>query len=286
MTRRLLILLTAVAALALVIALIVLRPPASQRTPQRFAMGRGPTVAVLHGPGSGIQHWLPAARLLADGHRVVFIELPGHGLALLDGPVSLERAAEALDLALAAESKEPVVLVGHGIAGTIAAVEALDHPERVRALVLIETALKPRLEGDARARALEALELDLTRAVRDLYTGYGRDSAQGAEIYAHASKVGLSTLKPWLQLELFADVSLRMRHLKPPLLAIVGERSWPAGQPWEAVAEPLGYAGAPRTSAVRIQGTGHYPMLDHPEEIARLIRHFAGDSSRGPVATR
>jgi pimeloyl-ACP methyl ester carboxylesterase len=285
-TRRLLILLPAIAALALVIALVVFRAGAPSRKLQRFAMGRGPTVAVLHGAGSGIQHWLPAARLLADGHRVVFIELPGHGLSLLDGPVSLESAAEALHVALAADSKEPVVLVGHGVGGMVAALEALQHPEKVRALVLVETALKPRLEGDARLRALEALELDFPRALRDMYAGYGRDSAQGAELHAHAAKIGLSTLKPWLQLELFADISLRMRHLKPPLLAIVGQRSWPAGWSWEAVAEPLGYAGAPRVSAARIEGTGHFPMLDHPEEIARLIRHFAGDSSRGPVATR
>ena len=286
MTRRLLILLPAVAALALVIALVVFRPNARPRTPQRFAMGRGPTVAVLPGPGSGIQHWLPVARLLAGGHRVVFIDLPGHGLALLDGPASLEGAAEALHLALAAESKEPVVLVGHGVGGMVAAVEALQHPERVRALVLVETALKPRVQGDERLRALEALELDFPRALREIYTSCGRDSAQGAELHAHAAKVGLSTLKPWLQLELFADISLRMRHLKPPLLAILSERSWPAGQPWETVSEPLGYAATPHVSAVRIEGTGRYPMLDRPEEIARLIRHFAGDSSRGPVATR
>jgi pimeloyl-ACP methyl ester carboxylesterase len=283
MTRRLIILLPALAALALVIAL-ALRPHGPLRPPQRFAMGRGPTIALLHGPGGSIQDWLPTARRLARGHRVVLIELPGHGLSPLAGPLTVESAVAALDATLAEESKEPVVLVGHALGGLVAAVEALEHPERVRALVLVETALRPQLEGDALQRRLEALQNDYPGAVREIYTASGRDSAQGARLYAYASKVGLSTLKPWLQLELFADVSLRMRHLKAPLLAVFSDRMWPADRTWDAAAKAFGYAGAPGAKGARVEGCGHFPMLDHPEELSRLIGHFADDSSKGPVA--
>jgi pimeloyl-ACP methyl ester carboxylesterase len=284
-TRRLLILIPALAALALVIAL-ALRPPAPFQPPHRFAMGRGSTIALVHGPGSSIQDWLPTARRLARSHRVVLIELPGHGLSMLSGPLTPERAAEALDATLAAESKEPVVLVGHALGGLVAAVEALEHPERVRALVLVETALRPQIEGEAARHRHEALEQDYARALREIYTAYGRDSAQGEKLYAYASKVGPSTLKPWLQLELFADVSLRMRHLKAPLLAVFSERMWPADRTWAEAAPSLGFSGAPGARGARVEGCGHYPMLDRPEELSRLIGHFADDSVRGPVAAR
>jgi pimeloyl-ACP methyl ester carboxylesterase len=284
-TRRLLILIPALAALALVIAL-ALRPQPPVSPPHRFAMGRGPTIALLHGPGGSIQDWMPTARLLARRHRVVLVELPGHGLSSLPEPVTLERAAEALDATLAAESKEPVVLVGHALGGMVAAVEALQHPERVRSLVLVETALRPQVADEEARRLYRALDGDYAGTLRRIYTAYGRDSAQGAKLYANADQVGMPALKPWLQLELFADVSLRMRHLRAPLLAVFSERMWPKDRTWEQAAKALGYAGAPDAKRARIEGCGHFPMLDRPEELSRLIGSFAADSSKGPVAER
>jgi pimeloyl-ACP methyl ester carboxylesterase len=283
MTRRLLILIPALAALALVIAL-ALRPHPPVEPAQRFALGRGPTIVLVHGPGGTVQDWLPTSRLLARAHRVVMVELPGHGLSPLPEPVTLERAADALDATIAAESKEPVVLVGHALGGAVAAVEALRHPERVRSLVLIETALRPQLEGNETTRRYEALERDYARTVRRIYTAFGRDSLQGEKLYAHADKVGVATLRPWLQLELFADVSMRMRHLKAPLLAVFSERMWAAGTTWEAAAKTLGYSNAPTAKSVRIEGCGHFPMLDRPDELSRIIGSFADDPTKGPMA--
>ncbi len=285
MTKRLLILIPALAALALVIAL-ALRSRAPFEPPHRFAMGHGPTIALLHGPGGSIQDWLPTARRLARSHRVVLIELPGHGLSPLPQPLTPESAAEALDASLAAESKEPVVLVGHALAGLVASIEALEHPERVRALVLVETALKPQLEGEEARHRRQALERDYPSALREIYTAYGRDSAQGEKLYAYAARVAPSSLAPWLKLELFAEVSLRMRHLKAPLLAVFSDRTWPAGQSWDDAAKSLGYAGAPNVQTIRLERCGHFPMLDRPEDLSRIIGHFADDSSKGPVADR
>jgi pimeloyl-ACP methyl ester carboxylesterase len=285
-TRRLLLLIPVAAALAFVIAIAVLRPPAPPRAPHRFALGRGSTIALLHGPGGSIQDWLPVARLLAKSHRVVLVELPGHSLSPLPEPFTLERAAAALHAMLEAESKEPVVLVGHGVGGLVAALEAAEHPERVRALVLIETALRPQTEGEEQRELLEAVDLDYPRLLRRIYLGYGRDSAQGAMLHARAARMAPSSLRPWLSLGLIADVSLRMRHLRPPLLAIFSQRLWPVERTWPEVAEPLGYPVTPNARSARVEGTGHFLMLDRPEEIARLIQHFAEDSSRGAVAAR
>ena len=283
MARRLLILLPALAALALVLAL-ALRPRAPLAPVQRFAMGSGQTIALLHGPGGSLQDWMPVARRLAQSHRVVLLELPGHGLRPLRGALTLEHAARSLDATLAEESKQPVVLVGHGLGGLVAAVEALEHPERVRALVLVETALRPAALEAERMRRLDALDRDYPRALREIYSAYGRDSAQGALLHARAAKIGASTLKPWLQLELFADISLRMRHLRPPLLAIFSGRTWPAGQSWADGAKALGYSSTPNAKGARIGDCGRFPMLDQPEELSRLIGHFADDSGKGPIA--
>jgi pimeloyl-ACP methyl ester carboxylesterase len=282
--RRLLTLLPLAAAMTLVIALAVRHPLAPPRAPERFVMGHGPTIVLVHGLGSNIQHWLPTARLLARRHRVVLVELPGHGLSEMPEPLTLERAAEALDRAIAAESREPVVLVGHSVGGLVAAAEALDHPERVRALVLVETALKPQVEGEERRAMLEMLEHDYQGLLRSAYMAFGRDSAQGAALYSEVSKMDPAMIRPWVRLALMADVSLRMRHLLPPLLAVLAERSWPKDEPWPATAKALGYSEVPNLRCARIAGCGHFIMLDRPVELARRIERFAADPQKEPIA--
>ena len=63
------------------------------------SLGRGPTVVLVHGLGSDANHWLPVARDLARDHRVVLIELPGHGLAPMARPFTLEQAMQNLAFA-------------------------------------------------------------------------------------------------------------------------------------------------------------------------------------------
>jgi pimeloyl-ACP methyl ester carboxylesterase len=102
-------------------------PPA---VPAHYAFGRGPTIVMVHGLGSRIEHWLPVARRLARTHRVVLVELPGHGESEMPAPFSLDRVTEALDRELAAEDGGPVVLVGHSVGGLVAANLAIRDPAR------------------------------------------------------------------------------------------------------------------------------------------------------------
>ena len=286
MTRRILLLLPTALALAFVIAFALHRTFGPPRPPACFAMGHGPTVVLVHGLGSRTQHWLPVARLLARDHRVVLVELPGHDLSEMPEPFSLARATRALDEAIAAESRGPVVLVGHSVGGLVAANEALEHPERVRALVLVETALRPQVEGKERAAMLAALDRDYQGVLRNAFTAFGRDSAQGAQLYAEVAQMDPAMVKPWIQLALTLDISLRMRHLMPPLLAVLAERSWPKDEPWPVTAKALGYADAPDVKTARITDCGHFIMLDRPAELARLIERFAADPAREPIALR
>src|SRR5439155_19261494 len=94
------------------------------------AFGRGPTIVLVHGLGTRPEHWLSTARILARRHRVVMVELPGHGDREL-GTFSLDVATEALDLAIQSADTRSVVLVGHSVGGLVATNEALMHPDRV-----------------------------------------------------------------------------------------------------------------------------------------------------------
>lgn len=267
-------------------AFVGMRGLAPPRPSASGAFGHGPAIVLVHGLGSRAEHWLPTARLLARRHRVVLVDLPGHGLSEMPEPLTLEHAAQALDLALATEVTVPCVLVGHSVGGLVAAVEALDHPERVRGLVLVETALEPQITGAERAALLESLGRDYDGLMRSVYISFGRDSVQGLALYDEVAKLDPAMMKSWVRLAVTSDLSGRARAFTVPMLVVLSARSWPDGEPWATAAAELGYASVPRLQSARIEDAGHFVMLDHPDVVARLIERFAAQPEPDLVAGR
>ena len=249
------------------------RPPAPIAS---YSMGHGPTIVLVHGLGSRIEHWLPVARKLARTHRVVLAELPGHGESAMTEPLTLERAAAALEGTLARETREPVTLVGHSVGGLVAAKLALDRPRLVRALVLIETSLKPAMDERERLGLLDQLDHDYRGLVEGAYTSFGSDSVQGRRLADEAEAQDPKNLKPWIRLALTADLSAAAGELRLPVVAALSDRTWPRDESWPACAKELGYERIPQVEPVRFEGTGHFVMLDRPTDVARLIARVAG----------
>lgn len=278
------LLLVAVVALALAIAGV--RDFAGAPTAVHNAFGRGPTIALVHGLGSRPSHWLPTARLLARSFRVTLIDLPGHGVTGMPDPFSLEQAVTALDRALGDDSREPVVLVGHSLGGLVAASEAIEHPGRVRALVLVETALRPQVEPQDRAALLAELDAHYQALLRAAYLDFGRDSTQGEALYREVAALDSATIKRWIRLAWTADLSARAAGIEAPVLAVLAPRSWATGEPWPETARALGYGRIPDLHAARLAGCGHFVMLDRPAELADLIARFAARAGGEQVARR
>lgn len=259
----------------LALGLVELRGVGAPPTPLHRAFGRGPTVVLVHGLGSNAEHWLPVARQLARDYRVVLVELPGHGSSDMPEPFSLERATQALEQALAAESKEPVVLVGHSIGGLVATAVALHEPQRVRGLVLVETSLVPQVQGEERDAMLRALDDDYQSLLRAAFTAFGRDSAQGLELYREAAGLDSVNLKRWIRLALTADLADAAAGLTMPVLAVLAPHTWLEDETWPVAAASIGYSRVPDVHAVRVERCGHFIMLDRPDALAQLIARFA-----------
>jgi len=278
--------LPAAALLAVALTLCGIRGGGSTRTPYHGAFGRGSTVVLVHGLGSSPKHWLPTARILAKHHHVILVELPGHGDSEMSDLFSLDQTSEALDRVIANDSREPVTLVGHSIGGLVAADEALRHPERVRQLVLVETALRPQVQGPEREGMLDALEFNYLELLRAAFFSFGRDSVQGAELYHEVAALDSTSIKQWIRLALLTDLSPDVGRLAMPTLAVLAERSWPVGEPWKETARVLGYSLIPHLQTARIAGCGHFVMLDRPAELAETIERFIAQPYGEPIAAK
>ena len=267
----------AAAVLALVFLIMRASPIPPPSSAALGAIGRGPTVVLVHGLGSDYDDWLPVARDLARDHRVVFVELPGHGLAPMATPFALEQATLALDRAIAEQAHDPVVLVGHSVGGLVATAEALRAPQRVRGLVLVETALAPQVSRAEADTLIAEFDRDWEGTLHAVYSSFGRDSLQGERLWARASQVERQNLRAWIPVALHTDLTSEAAGLAMPVLAVLAPRSWEAEETWEHAAKALGYARIPRLRGMRIENCGHFIMLDRPRRLAEAIRRFSSN---------
>ncbi len=272
MVRRLMLVAASVTLLLLVVRAAPTPPPSSSVV---GSMGRGPTIVLVHGLGSDANDWLRTARDLARDHRVVLVDLPGHGVTPMATPFSLEQATLVLDRALEEQAANgPVVLVGHSIGGLVAASEALHAPDRVRALVLVETALAPQSTKAEADTFMAMLDRDWEGTLHSVYLSFGRDSVQGEELWREASQIERVKMREWITVAMTADLTKEAAGLPMPVLAVLTTRSWEPGESWEHAAKALGYAGVPQLKPVRMMHSGHFVMLDEPTALAAEIRSF------------
>jgi pyruvate dehydrogenase E2 component (dihydrolipoamide acetyltransferase) len=98
-------------------------------------------VLLLHGFGADLNTWMFTQPALAEGRRVIALDLPGHGGSTkqLDH-ADVESLATIVDHALKALGIERLHLVGHSMGGGIAIAFASREPERVATLTLIASA--------------------------------------------------------------------------------------------------------------------------------------------------
>lgn len=104
-----------------------------------------PVIMLVHGANASLHTWEGWAARLDPRYRVVRMDLPGHGLT---GPSPTHdyrpRAlAEVVERIRAKLGIAKIVLVGSSMGGGVAWHYALLHPERLRGLVLVDSAGAP-----------------------------------------------------------------------------------------------------------------------------------------------
>ncbi|GAB2628969.1 pimeloyl-ACP methyl ester esterase BioH [Novilysobacter erysipheiresistens] len=245
--------------------------------------GHGPALALIHGWAMHGGLFAPLVERLADRYTLHLVDLPGHGHAREDA-TALQ--PEVLAATLVARLPDAVWL-GWSLGGQFALRAALDHPDRVRGLVMV--AASPRFVrddadgwphgvstglfgdfGDALQRdfrgtlegflALEALG---SASAQDELRKLRSQAFERGEPAPHALQEGLQLLDA-------LDLRAELPSLQVPSLWLSGRRDRlvPAG------AMPAAAALAPDARSVVIANAGHAPFLGAADEVAAEIDAF------------
>jgi pimeloyl-ACP methyl ester carboxylesterase len=117
---------------------------------RRHGNSAGPRLVLCHGNGLAIDAYLPFWNLLRDRYDLILFDVRNHGENPLHGGSGHDMAHFVVDLekTLREVDREfgpkPIAGVFHSLSGLIAIRHALAHPDRWRALVLVDPPIYPR----------------------------------------------------------------------------------------------------------------------------------------------
>jgi magnesium chelatase accessory protein len=105
----------------------------------------GPSIVLLHGTGAATHSWAALMPILAKSHRVIAMDLPGHGFTATPNGYGLSLPGMSkLVLALLAKLKvDPIAIVGHSAGAAIGAEMILSGQITPKHLIALNGAFKP-----------------------------------------------------------------------------------------------------------------------------------------------
>lgn len=242
-----------------------------------------PALVFVHGIGGSSSSWQSVIGAFAETHRVVALDLPGHGQSdvpdAATADYSVAGLAAAVSAALAALGLTRVTLVGHSLGGAVAMAVALAEPDAVERLVLVDSAgfgeeisgdllaLLADVPSEAGSRALLGLFFEDPRLVLD---------AGVAEHHGALSRPGAHDAVQAIAADAFPggrQAAARPGDLTQPVLVIWGGRDRVV---------PAAHADAARTAIADVRvavlpDSGHAPQVEDPEAFAAHVAGFLAD---------
>jgi len=102
-----------------------------------------PPIVLLHGMACVHDHMAPLIDALAPEHRCVAFDLRGHGSSSVPTTAyTLEAFTSDLAFVIDELGLDRPVLIGHSFGGSVSLAFAAAHPDRVRALVMLDSGLR------------------------------------------------------------------------------------------------------------------------------------------------
>jgi len=249
-----------------------------------------PALVLLHGFAGSLHWWDRVAALLADRHRVVRIDLLGHGgSAKPAGGYTPGDQARMVAEVLDELGIERATVAGHSM-GALVAVALAERSSVVRRLVVVGEG--PDEDSFKLSRATQVVRLPLigpalrfrppAAAIRRGYgfafaPGFRQASAfdDGEQPIADDRAVPFTAFR---QSQLGKEdyvrdrpLDERLRDLGLPTLVLFGALD----QLWNTFTAVPRYRGIPHARVEVIDTAGHSPQVETPSRVARLLSDFA-----------
>ncbi|HZU84799.1 MAG TPA: alpha/beta fold hydrolase [Polyangiaceae bacterium] len=248
-----------------------------------------PVVALLHGLLFDGGMFRAQVEPLAAFARVLVFDGPGHGKSEVPPPFTLEDHADALMDAFDALDVRAAALVGLSWGGMVAMRVALRHPERVRALALLDTSAEleePARRVKYRLFASFGRRFGLPKALVDHQLARvffaDRTLRERPELLDRFTRAANGFPREGLARAAIAvlmrktEVLSRLGAIRAPTLVLTGREDHATEPPYaERIA--AGIAGA---RLVLVDDCGHSSTVERPDEVNAALVPFLREALR------
>lgn len=268
----------AVSALSAAIALVMAACALGARAPlavQELGSGK-PVIVLVHSIGGDRSDWSAVAPKLAEHHRVLIVELPGHGQSPPPaGAPTVEGAAVALRKTLDDLKVDHAILVGHSYGALVALRVAADKPKRAAAVVAVDAGTFTPADSERIAEADKVLRERYPVFLSAVYQAMTKNAATGDSLFAHAQRVEPAVLTEYFRDSWREDLRPAIRSMKTPIHLVATDGLWPPAESWTSARKRLGYETAGPAQGHRVADSAHMVALDQPDSLASIIESVA-----------
>jgi pimeloyl-ACP methyl ester carboxylesterase len=223
----------------------------------------------VHGAGGDWSYWHQQRNYFSSAYNLFFMELPGHGGARGETTQDIQGCARWIKAALAELKVVKPVVIGHSMGGAITMELALRNPDLPRALVLVSTGARLRVLPDI----LGSITKDFRQAVAmicklsfapDVPHEMLKTAVQ--EMLKNDPKVLFGDFTACQRFDFMEEVQAIM----VPTLVVCGDQD---------LLTPIKYSHyladkIDGSSLVIIEGAGHLPMMERPQEFNKAVEAF------------
>lgn len=250
--------------------------------------GKGDPIILLHGVPTYSYLWRNIIGPLSQTGLVLAPDLPGYGLSdkPMDAPYTIGYFADSLDGLINSLGLEKVSLVVHDLGGPVGLLWAVNNPDRIEKIVILNTIIHPHFSLAMKLLLLSVHIPGLANWISSpsgiAYTmkwGVYNKNAMTPEILsAYQSpfldlKVRRATIKTLSSVEqkVLGEILFKLKCLDKPIFLVCGENDSLLSSEMHQLEKDL-----PKASFISMKSCGHFIQEDQPQKLLNnLIEIFS-----------
>lgn len=239
-----------------------------------------PALVFIHGGGGNRSHWDRQVAHFVEQHKVVTIDLAGHGDSGFDRAAwTMSAFGEDVVAVVDKLGLDQIVLIGHSMGGAVILETARRMPQHVIGLVGIdnfknvERSLTQEQIDKILAPFRANFSVATSNVIRRLFTSTA-DSSLIKKILADISAIHTEGLLAALEEFYKYDFTQALHEVRAPIRCINSDKSHSDVE-----------AGQRHTLSFKVvlmSGVGHFVMMEDPETFNRLLEEIVNEFEKEP----
>ena len=249
--------------------------PSKDGTPISYEIyGAGePTLVFVHGWSCDARYWRAQLPYFAKNHRVVMLDLAGHGHSgTTRSQYTMRAFGEDVRAVTEATGSHRVILIGHSMGGSVIAEAARIMPSRVIGLIGIDTLenIEYPMTHEELKKMIDPLEKNFRTGSRQFVDEMISPKTDPrlrewilSDMSAGPPAVALSAMSNMMSQYITGEAAKIFDELRIPVITVNGDM-WPVN--YEANRRHM-----VSFDAIVLKGADHFLMLNRPEQFNRAL---------------